>query len=177
MIRVWPGCLLTLLLLACGRDEVTPVPNDALTLLEDTYIQVMAELSDLKRRPPPARIAADRERLADSVRTQILEAHGVTPEELLTFSEIVGRNPARMQLLAERIAEQVDTIAARRAREDSVRLDTAAPDSVPTDSVGTDSLPAADSAADSERVAPQPREQPSRVPIRESKPVNPRKPG
>lgn len=104
---------------ATGEDVVPPIPDDS-------YVEVMAELSRLRRRAPTARGQIERNRLADSVRTEVLERHGVTAAEMIAFSDVVGSDPGRMQILAERIATLADSLDADSARADSIREASAA---------------------------------------------------
>ncbi len=105
---------------AASEDVVPPIPDDS-------YVEVMAELSRLRRRAPTARGQLERNRLADSVRTEVLERHGVTAAEIIAYSDVVGSDPGRMQLLAERIATLADSLDADSARADSIRAHLAAP--------------------------------------------------
>lgn len=117
---------------------------------EDSYVAVMAELARVRRRPPHARGQVERDRLADSVRTEVLLRHGVTAAELIEFADVAGSDPARMQSLTERIETFADSIEIYRARADSSRADSVAQIELPD---GPDSLIESDTlVADSIRV-------------------------
>jgi hypothetical protein len=120
-----------------GEESLTPIP-------EDTYVAVMAELADLRRRPPPARGQIERDRLADSVRTDVLVRHGVTAAELIEFADVVGSDPGRMQSLTERIETFADSLEVAVARQDSIRSDSVGQAQV---SERQDSLPVTDTLA------------------------------
>jgi hypothetical protein len=118
--------LAIILSLVTGCDEratseyvIPPIPDDS-------YVEVMAELTRLRRRPPTARGQIERDRLADSVRTEVLHRHGVTAAEIVAFSDVVGPDPSRMQILAERIATLADSLDADSVRADSIRADSVA---------------------------------------------------
>ncbi len=122
--------LAIMLSLVTGCDEratseylIPPIPDDS-------YVEVMAELTRLRRRPPTARGQIERDRLADSVRTEVLHRHGVTAAEIVAFSDVVGPDPSRMQILAERIATLADSLDADSVRADSMRADSIRADSV-----------------------------------------------
>lgn len=95
----------------------------------DTYVAAMAELADLRRFPPPGDDRTDRDARADSMRAEILQAHGVTPEDLLAFAEHVGPDPERMEDLTERIATLTDSLAGLRDTVPAI-------DAADTESVG-----------------------------------------
>jgi hypothetical protein len=133
---------------ACDSGAADPAPPiDA-----DTYAEVMAELTDLRRFPPPGKSGEERSERADSIRRAILERHGVTADELLAYAEIVGPDPDRMIEIAERIVTISDSLAAARtgggrlAGSDS--LDALADTSRALDSLG-------DAATDSPNAAAQ----------------------
>ena len=110
-------CLLLFPVLAgCAeRDEqATQLP-----MSQGTYVDVMAELTRLRRLPPPARGEPERERLADSIRAEILLRHGVTAEQLVAFADVAGRDPTLMMGLSQAIAERADSVQAEIARGDS----------------------------------------------------------
>ena len=98
-------------------------PEPALPLDPDTYVAVMAELTDVRRFPPSGPDEATRNARADSARRQILDRHGVTADELLAFAELVGPDPDRMLELTERIVAVSDSLAReqgdRFGREDA----------------------------------------------------------
>ncbi|MCL7974618.1 MAG: hypothetical protein M8835_08705 [marine benthic group bacterium] len=141
MIRLRPrrhGLLLLLLLTSCGEtgtgDRATlPVPRD-------TYVRSMAELARLRRRPPPARGAPERERLADSARTEILTRHGVSAEDLVAFADVAGRDPTLMMEISQAIAELGDSMDAELAPGNpSETTQTLDRDSAPSESTGASS--------------------------------------
>lgn len=111
MIRRGPRgqCLLLLLTLtACGDSGSGDHPE--LPVPRDTYVAVMAELAQLRRRPPPARGAPERERLADSARSEILARHGISAEDLVRFADAAGRDPTLMMEVSQAIAALSDSI-------------------------------------------------------------------
>ena len=83
-------------------------------------MDVMVELTRLKRLPPPARGEPERERLSDSIRADILARHGVTAAEVVAFAEVAGRDPTLMMGLSQAIAERADSLQVALARGDSV---------------------------------------------------------
>jgi hypothetical protein len=60
----------------------------------------------------------------------VLHRHGVTAAEIVAFSDVVGPDPSRMQILAERIATLADSLDADSVRADSMRTDFIRADSV-----------------------------------------------
>ncbi len=137
MLSLLAGCEVR----TAGEELLTPIPEDA-------YVAVMAELADLRRRPPHARGQIERDRLADSVRTEVLIRHGVTAAELIEFADVIGSDPSRMQSLTERIETFADSLEVATVRLDSIRSDSVVQaqvserqDSLPvTDTLGTDTL-------------------------------------
>jgi hypothetical protein len=131
---------------AGGDDPIAP----------DTYVAVMAELADLRRFPPPGDDRSDRDARTDSMRVEILRAHGVTPEELLAFAEHVGPDPERMEALTERIATLTDSLAGLR---DTATVND--PEDLPSPGVGVAtsdtaaSLPVEESPPDREQALPR----------------------
>jgi hypothetical protein len=133
------------LLTGCG--ERTASEEFTTPISDDSYVAVMAELARVRRRPPHARGQIERDRLADSVRTEVLLRHGVTAAELIEFADVAGSDPARMQSLTERIETFADSIETSTVRADSIRADSVArtrlsdrPDSLPeTDTPVADS--------------------------------------
>ena len=171
---------------ACGPAE----PEFQGPIDIDTYVVVMSELADLGRFPPPGSDETTRSARADSVRRDILEQHGVTPDELLEFAESAGANPDLMVEIIDRIVVVSDSLARRRTgagrAADSVA---ATADSVTTtDSLATtNGAVAADSTAaiaDSVRdaglasdSAAQPSADPAARGLRDSLPLRRRLPG
>lgn len=101
----------------------TPIP-------EDTYVDVMSELADLHRFPPPGPGPDARAAAADSARRAVLDRHGVTTEDLLGFAEVAGSDPGRMERITERIVSITDSLAQLRSARD--------PDAAATGAVATD---------------------------------------
>ena len=134
------GYLAVCLSLVTGCKERAASEDVALPIPEDSYVAVMAELARVRRRPPPARGQLERDRLADSVRTEVLERHGVTAAELVDFAAAVGSDPGRMQDLAERIESFADSLETGAVRADTIRADSGVsrPAEVATEGQGTD---------------------------------------
>ena len=108
--------LLLPVLVGCpNADE----PAAELPIPQESYVNVMVELTRLKRFPPPARGEPERERLSDSIRTEILARHGVTAAEIAAFADVAGRDPTLMMELSQAIAERADSLQAALARGDS----------------------------------------------------------
>jgi hypothetical protein len=157
--------LLLMLIPGCGDSEggeELPLP-----ITEESYVAAMADLARVRRHPPRGRGQYERERLADSVRTDALLRHGVTAEELIAFADVVGSDPGRMQSLTERIESFADSLEADSLRADSIaasleadslRADSVAAsleaDSLRADSVRADSGEADSLVADSMRADP-----------------------
>lgn len=112
-----------------GCESAPPEPQGPISA--DAYVAVMAELADLKRFPPPGPDFVTRTARADSVRQAILDRHGVTAEDLLTYAEQLGSHPDRMLELTDRIIAISDSLATTRqtAVADTVEADSAAIDS------------------------------------------------
>jgi len=117
------GQLALILSLVTGCEERATIEDVIPPIPDDSYVEVMAELTRLRRRPPTARGQIERDRLADSVRTEVLNRHGVTVAEIIEFADVVGSDPSRMQDLAERIATLADSLDADSTRVDSVRAE------------------------------------------------------
>jgi hypothetical protein len=131
---------------ACGPAE----PEFQGPIDIDTYVVVMSELADLGRFPPPGSDETTRSARADSVRRDILEQHGVTPDELLEFAESAGANPDLMVEIIDRIVVVSDSLARRRTGAGRAADSTAAiADSVRDAGLASDSAtqPSADPAA------------------------------
>jgi len=92
-----------------GCESAPPEPQGPISA--DAYVAVMAELADLKRFPPPGPDFVTRTARADSVRQAILDRHGVTAENLLTYAEQLGSHPDRMLELTDRIIAISDSLA------------------------------------------------------------------
>ena len=189
------GLLLLPALVGCpSADE----PAAELPIAHDTYVDVMVELTRLKRLPPPARGEPERERLSDSIRAEILARHGVTAAEVVAFADVAGRDPTLMMGLSQAIAERADSLQVALARGDSVTAtdsragaDSARPIGTASKAAGaaeeaagatTDSVPGprfaapVDSVA-SDRPADTPRLSPRRSPRRAiERPVKARDP-
>ena len=98
--------------LAAGCDGgSSPIEG---TMDPEVFVSVMAQLSQVYQFPPAGTLADDRHARADSLRSQILREHGVTAEQLIEFAERAGRDPTRMEELAERIAALNDSLTAAR---------------------------------------------------------------
>jgi hypothetical protein len=113
--------LALILSLLTGCENRTASEELTTPISDDSYVAVMAELARVRRRPPNARGQIERDRLADSVRTEVLLRHGVTAAELIEFADVAGSDPARMQSLTERIETFADSIENSTARADSIR--------------------------------------------------------
>jgi hypothetical protein len=156
---VFPALLLSLL---AGCEERTASEEFTTPISEDSYVAVMAELARVRRRPPHARGQIERDRLADSVRTEVLLRHGVTAAELIEFADVAGSDPARMQSLTERIETFADSIETSTIRADSIRADSVAqiqlsdrPDSLlESDTLVADSIRVIGDSSESRTVEP-----------------------
>lgn len=142
-----------LALLISGCDAAAPEETGGLAA--STYVNVVSDLADLQRFPPPGADSTARRTRADSVRQVILDRYGVTAAELIEFAERVGLQPDRMESISERIVARTDSLAHVRADAsmgpDSVSLDAVGADSARESAVDSDSAAdaAADAAADS----------------------------
>ena len=117
------GYLALILSLVTGCDDRSAREDVAPPIPENAYVAVMAELARVRRRPPHARGQIERDRLADSVRTEVLERHSVTAVELVEFADVVGSDPGSMQEIAERIEALADSIEVVSVQADSIRAD------------------------------------------------------
>lgn len=116
---------------ACGSGG----PTEQGPVDRDTYATVMGELADLQRFPPPGPDSVTREARADSLRREILDRHGVTADELLTYAEMAGEQPGLMLEISNRIVAVSDSLARERSgrRDPAPDSDTVDADSVPGD--------------------------------------------
>lgn len=87
-----------------GSDPIAP----------EVFVSAMAHLSQVHQFPPGGSASAGVEARADSLREEILREHGITAEQLIAFAEHVGREPSRMEELAELIASLNDSLTAER---------------------------------------------------------------
>lgn len=103
-------------LAACGPPErEEPDPQG---WMEDAYVEVMTQLMLLDARLSDDRTLAAPEALAaDSVRREILEAQGVTAEQIIAFAEAAGGEPGLMETLWERIAQRFDSVRIANLRK------------------------------------------------------------
>jgi hypothetical protein len=139
---VFPALLLSLL---AGCEERTASEEFTTPISEDSYVAVMAELARVRRRPPHARGQIERDRLADSVRTEVLLRHGVTAAELIEFADVAA-----------------DSIETSTIRADSIRADSVAqiqlsdrPDSLlESDTLVADSIRVIGDSSESRTVEP-----------------------
>ncbi len=118
-LRIRYGFATLCLSLVVGCGEGAPTASPDLPMPEESYVGAMADLTRLQRNPPVARGQGERDRLTDSVRLEIFERYGVSAARLVEFADVVGSDPATMQILAERIAELADSLEA-----DSIRTET-----------------------------------------------------
>lgn len=105
-----PATVSLLLALGCNSSQeqrVDPIEPGA-------FVSVMANLAQVSQFPPDGSGAEDREARADSLREEVLRDHGITAEQLLAFADQVGRDPSRMEELAQRIAVVNDSLTALR---------------------------------------------------------------
>ena len=86
---------------------------------DDVYVQVMTELMLLDATPPTGATVAEQEAKADSIRSEILAAQGVTARELLDFAEALGSEAAHMESLWERITQKYDSTRIANLREET----------------------------------------------------------
>lgn len=110
-------------LLGAAVQACEPAPPEPEGPVEaDTYVEVMSELADLKRFPPSGPDYVTRSTRADSARQAILDRHGVTVDELLSYAEQVGAEPGRMLELTDRISAITDSLAHERRTADTDSL-------------------------------------------------------
>jgi hypothetical protein len=154
--------LIVAALTACDNGGEQSV---SLPMPQDTYVDVMVELTRLRRKPPSARGAPERERLADSMRAEILERHGVTPEDLLAFADVAGRDPTLMMGLSQAIAELGDSLEVRLSRAETAgdQGDSGA-DSADPPATEADSMEVTAPSAESDTPALPPRSNESAAP-------------
>jgi hypothetical protein len=133
------------LLTACGEPSTgDPLPT---SIPRGTYVEVMAELARLRRRPPPARGAPERSRLADSARAEILARHGVTAEQILEFADAAGRDPTLMMELSQSVAALSDSMDAELSPGNSESASPASGESPEPDRAARESPPKAGAVA------------------------------
>jgi hypothetical protein len=106
---------------ACAGDPDRAGPS--LPMEEDIYVEILARLDLIRTRNYPAEQAGARDSVADSARTALLSDYDVAPEQLLSFAEIVGEDPATMEILSARIATLADSL---RKEEMAAARDSAA---------------------------------------------------
>lgn len=99
---------------ACGGEPVDEAVEGPVT--DTTYVAVITDLLLLDADPPRRDTPEESAVAADSSRSEILDEHGVTAEEVLTFAESAGREPGRMQELWEQITHVYDSSRAARLR-------------------------------------------------------------
>lgn len=111
------ACLfLAVLLVGCGSsDQRSHLPG----VPDEVYVQVMTELLLLDSSPPAGSSPPEREARADSVRGEILAAHGVTAQEMLDFARVVGSEAGRMEGLWHRITQKYDSARVADLRRDT----------------------------------------------------------
>jgi hypothetical protein len=79
----------------------------------------MAELMFLDAGPPEGITADAWEASLDSLRAEILAAHGVTASEILEFAGTAGGEAGRMEALWKDIAQKYDSMRVERLRVDT----------------------------------------------------------
>jgi len=99
------GLALVFLAGGCSRSEET----DDLAVSEETYVEVMTQLMLLDAESEPGLTAEEKEARADSLRGEILAAHGVTAGEILDFARATGPEAGRMEALWEQITQNFDS--------------------------------------------------------------------
>ncbi len=109
--------VLATLMIGCAP---APEEGDPDQIQGDVYVEVMTELLLLDASLPKDRMLPEREATgADSLRKQILDAHGVTPQDLLDFAESVGGEAGQMEALWERITHVFDSTRIARLRAET----------------------------------------------------------
>ncbi|MBT8462523.1 MAG: hypothetical protein KJO44_08355 [Gemmatimonadetes bacterium] len=97
-----------------------PEEGDPDRIHDDVYVEVMTELLLLDASLPKNRMLPEREAAgADSLRKQILDAHGVTPQDLLEFAELIGGEAGHMEALWERITHEYDSTRIAQLRAET----------------------------------------------------------
>jgi len=105
-------------LVACGAPDQDETIAEGLP--DYVYVEVMTELLLLDASLPGDRMLPEREAgLADSLRSDILAAHGVTAQEILDFTEANGGEAGRMEGLWERITHVYDSTRVANLREET----------------------------------------------------------
>lgn len=131
---------------ACAGPERSEAP-----VREEVYVEVMARLAAIRVAADSGRLADPLSRArADSLRSEVLRAHGVTRSDLERYARVVGDEPGRMKALWERIGDTADSLSEAGWPLDTV---SAAGDSLPRDTLtgdtlGGDTLPDAGSSDD-----------------------------
>ncbi|MFQ5889230.1 MAG: hypothetical protein ACE5JR_04160 [Gemmatimonadota bacterium] len=106
-VRGFPRTLVPTLLLAAACGDA---PRSHAGLTDSAYVELLARLVLVEATTPAVGPPLARRQAEDSARAAILEEHGVSPDSLIRFAEIAGRDPARMQALWEAIAARVDSL-------------------------------------------------------------------
>lgn len=120
--RLLASLSFAVLVASCAPADEEVVPEG---MRDEVYVQVMAELMILDATAPVGETAEEQEARADSMRAEILVAHGVTAQELLDFVEVVGSDASRMEALWALITQKYDsTRIADLRRETEARSET-----------------------------------------------------
>lgn len=162
-VRVAAGLLLAATAAAggaCAGPERTDAP-----VREEVYVEVMARLAAITAAADSGRLADPLSRArADSLRAEVMRAHGVTRSDLERYARLVGDEPGRMKALWERIGDAADSLS-----EAGWPLDTAAAagdsltrDTLAGDTPGDEALPDASSSDDTMPDEPPSENSPTR---------------
>lgn len=106
------AALLVAPLVGCGRDLEPRSPGGA-TIPVETFVHVMGALSSARAETYPDTAEYARRRAA------ILEARGITRDDVVRFVEVHGRNDERMAPIYQRVGARLDSLMQARAGVDA----------------------------------------------------------
>lgn len=104
--RVAAGIWAAMLAVGCAPEQEAAYEGP---VSDEAYVGIMTELMLLDSDPPAADTEEVRESKADSVRSEVLAAHGLTAREILDFTETVGSEAGRMEELWQQITHRYDS--------------------------------------------------------------------